>query len=236
MQAWVDSFYDIGKIKRILLIHKETGLCLLDPIVDKTMKANLVGALIQAITTFGLSLTESESSSYVPLDTTTSLQEITYRDFHIVVHDGKYTRNAIIFSQPPSGQLNKRLEQFTTRLEAEYADVLENWAGRLNVFGDAIGLIDEYFFITLRLPHIIQDSKRTGLSLSQAERVLFTIAKKFAATTGSFLVRDLLDKYQSEKGILPVEVFEAIFTLREKELIVPLHTDFLYYFTNNTAA
>ncbi len=232
LQTLADSFYDIEKIKRVLLIHKETGLCLLDPIVDKKMKANLVTALIQAITTFGLSLTDFEQSP-TGHDDTPSLRQITYRDFHIMVHDGKYMRNAIIFSQPPKGQLHTQLEQLTARFEEHYAAVLENWAGRLNIFGEAIDLVNEYLFITIRLPHTIHDGIIKTVSLSTAERALYNHGKKLSADQGSFLIRDLLNKYQGGRGDKGIEVFEAIFNLRQKGIIVPIQTDFPYSFPHN---
>jgi hypothetical protein len=235
LQALADSFYDIEKIKRVLLIHKETGLCLLDPIMDKKMKANLVTALIQAITTFGLTLTESEQSP-TGRDEIPSLRQITYHDFHIMVHDGKYMRNAIIFSQPPSGQLHTQLEQLTSRFEEHYADVLENWAGRLNIFGEAIDLVNEYLFITIRLPHIIHDGLIKTVSLSTSERALYNQGKKLSADHGSFLIRDLLNKYQGGRGDKGIEVFEAIFNLRQKGIMVPIQTDFPYSFSNNPAS
>ncbi|MFX0169796.1 MAG: hypothetical protein ACFE89_10625 [Candidatus Hodarchaeota archaeon] len=230
LQTLADSFADIEKIKRILLIHKETGLCLLDPIMDRTMNANLVTALIQAITTFGISLTETENEdSYVPIeDHDTPLREIKYRDFHIVVHDGTYMRNAIIFKQPPSDQLHARLEQFTLAFEEEYADVLENWAGRLNIFGEAIDLVDKYFFISFRLPHAVRTEKSDEVSLTSAERRLFSLAKALNAEQDSFLIRDLLDRYTSDSDAESLEVFEAIFSLRQKQLIGPLQTHIPY--------
>ncbi len=235
LQALADSFYDIEKIKRVLLIHKETGLCLLDPIVDKKMRANLVTGLIQAIATFGFSLTESEQSP-TDQDDTSTLHQITYRDFHIMVHDGKFMRNAIIFSQPPSGQLHTRLEQLTSHFEEQYADVLENWAGRLNIFNEAIDLVNEYLFITIRLPHIIQDGRTKQVSLSTSERALYNQAKTLSVNKSSFLIRDLLDKCQGDRKDQSIEIFEAIFNLRQKGIIVPMQIDFPYSFSNNTTS
>ncbi len=234
LQALADSFYDIHKIRRILLIHQETGLCLLDPIVDRKMKANLVSALIQAITAFGLNLTETEDSSDT-LDVTSSLQQITYRDFHIIVHDGQYMRNALIFKQPPSSQLGKRLEEFTERFEDQYQDTLENWVGRLNLFDDAIDLVDEYLFISLRLPHIVQSEPGSHLSLSATERALCALAKTLRREDGTFTIYTLVEKYLQERGVQRIEVFEALFTLREKGILVPMQTEFPYEFGNNAS-
>ena len=233
LHALAESFSDIEKIKRILLIHKETGLCLLDPIVDRSMNANLVTALIQAITTFGISLTESEDF-YGPVDDSdTPLREIKYRDFHIIVHDGEYMRNAIIFKQPPSDQLHERLEQFTVAFEEQYADVLENWVGRLNIFGEAMDLVDQYFFISFRLPHMVQTEKGDEVSLTRLEQQLFDSAKALSAAQNSFFIRDLLDKYQQESDKPSLDVFEAIFHLKQTRLFVPIQTDIPYTLENH---
>ena len=234
LQALADSFNDIHKIRRILVIHKETGLCLLDPIVDHKMRANLVSALIQAITAFGANLTETEETPDL-IDDTASLQQITYRDFHIIVHDGQYTRNALIFKQPPSSQLDKRLEEFTLRFEERYQDVLENWVGRLNIFGDAIDLVDEYLFISLRLPHTLHADQDTS-SLSQVERVLYGQAKNLNAESSKFFICDLVEKYLREKGVDRIEVFEALFKLRQKGVIVPIRTEIPYEFSSNAVS
>ncbi|MFX1319070.1 MAG: hypothetical protein ACFE9D_02060 [Promethearchaeota archaeon] len=232
LQALVDSFNDIHKIRRILVIHKETGLCLLDPIVDHKMRANLVSALIQAITAFGVNLTETEETADL-IDDTASLQQITYRDFHIIVHDGQYTRNALIFKQPPSSLIDKRLAEFTLRFEERYQDVLENWVGRLNIFGDAIDLVDEYLFISLRLPHTLYSDQVTISSLSQSERVLYEQAKNLNADGSNFFISELVDHYLREKGVDRIEVFDALFKLREKGIIVPIHTEIPYEFSSN---
>jgi hypothetical protein len=189
--------------------------------------------LIQAITTFGLSLTETEGS-YGPVDDSdTPLREIKYRDFHIIVHDGNYMRNAIIFKQPPSDQLHGRLEQFTAAFEEQYADVLENWAGRLNIFGEAVGLVDQYFFISFRLPHVIRAEQGDGVSLTHLEQRLFDSAKTLSTAQASFFIRDLLDKYQRESSKPSLEVFEAIFRLKQAQLIVPVQTQIPYTLENH---
>ncbi|MFX1565834.1 MAG: hypothetical protein ACFFCH_07585 [Promethearchaeota archaeon] len=232
LQALADSFYDIHKIRRILLIHKETGLCLLDPIVDRKMRANLVSALIQAITAFGLNLTETEESPDIHHDSS-SLQQITYRDFHIIVHDGQYMRNALIFKQPPSSQIGTRLEEFTKRFEGQYQDTLENWVGRLNIFGEAIDLVDEYLFISLRLPHTVHAAH---ISLSATERDLYGLAKTLTREDGSFTIYALVEKYLQEKGVQRIEVFEALFKLRENGVFVPIQTEIPYEFSNSNSS
>lgn len=198
------------------------------------MRANLVSALIQAITAFGVNLTETDDSPEI-LDSTSSLQQITYRDFHIIVHDGQYTRNALIFKKPPSGQLGKRLEEFTIHLEQQYQDVFENWAGRLNIFSEAIDLVDEYFFISLRVPNILQSDLAKTLSLTPSERRLYKLAKTLANDKGYFFIKTLVDKYLEEKGIQHLEVFKALFSLREKGVIVPFQTG-IPFELNNTAS
>lgn len=231
LQTLVDSFYDIHKIRRILLIHKETGLCLLDPIIDRKMKANLVSALIQAITAFGVNLTETDESPE-PLDDTSSLQQITYRDFHIIVHDGQYTRNALIFKQPPSGQLGKRLEEFTEQFEQQYQDVFENWAGRLNIFSEGIDLVDEYFFISLRVPNMLQADLAQTLSLSSSERRLYALAKTLTDKKSCFFIKALVDQYLAKKGVESLEVFDVLFSLRNKGVIIPCQTEIPFELNN----
>ena len=132
--------------------------------------------------------------------------------------------------------LKKALKQLTSRFEEHYGDVLENWAGRLNIFEEAINLVNEYLFITIRLPHIISDGIIKTVSLSTAERTLYNHGKKLSADQGSFLIRDLLSKYQGGRGDKGIEVFEAIFNLRQKGIMVPIQTDFPYSFSSTSAS
>jgi hypothetical protein len=144
-------------------------------------------------------------------------------------------RNALIFKQPPSSQLGKRLEEFTARFEEQYRDILDNWAGRLNLFDDAIGLVEEFFFISLRLPHIIHSDLASHLSLTATERDLFALAKTLKGEDGTFTIFSLVEKYLQEKGVQRIEVFEALFRLREKGILVPMSTAFPYEFSNNAS-
>ena len=142
-------------------------------------------------------------------------------------------RNALIFKQPPSSQLGKRLEGLTLRFEEKYQEVLENWAGRLNIFGDAIDLVDEYLFISLRLPHTLRLDQVKSSFLSSTERALLGLAKTLTDDHSPFFIHDLVDKYLREKGVQRIEVFEALFNLREKAIIVPIQTDIPYELRNN---
>jgi hypothetical protein len=142
-------------------------------------------------------------------------------------------RNAIIFKQPPSDQLHDRLEQFTIAFEEQYADVLENWVGRLNIFGEAIDLVDQYFFISFRLPYVVQAEKEAEVTLTRLEQRLFESAKALSAAQNSFFIRDLLDRYQQESDWPSLDAFEAIFHLKQTQLIVPLQTQIPYTLENH---
>ena len=55
-------------------------------------------------------------------------------------------------------------------------------------------------------------------------------------TQASFLIRDLLDKYQRESDKPSLEVFEAIFRLKQAQLIVPVQTHIPYTLDNHINA
>ena len=143
-----NSFTDAIKLKRLLIIHKQTGLCILDPIFDKNMDANLMGGLLHAISTFGGSIIGTvETSSDSSVDP--ELKDITYGDNHIRIYDGDFVRTAAIFSGIPSIQVNLMLEKFTNLFETSHSNELRKWTGTLKIIPGFDDIIEEIFFISL---------------------------------------------------------------------------------------
>lgn len=231
LQGLADTFDDVDKIRRILIVHKDSGLCILDPIVDEKMDANLLGGLIQAVTTFGISFTENENEDG-PHENSSPLQEITYRDFHITVQDGNYIRTAIICSSTPSIQLARHLDKFTSLFETRYQPVLDGWKGRMALFEEGYKLVDEAFQITLRLPHILQEKKTKIIAFSDSERTIFNLARKLLKTQASVNLRELINCNKSNNKNGQLKLFEAIVDLREKGILAPIQIDIPYIFTN----
>jgi hypothetical protein len=231
LQGLADTFDDVEKIWRILIVHKDSGLCILDPIVDEKMDANLLGGLIQAVTTLGLSFTENENEDIIH-ENSSPLQEITYRDFHITVQDGDYIRTAVICSSSPSKHLARHLDEFTTRFETRYESELDGWKGRMALFEDGYKLVDEAFQITLRLPHILQKMKTDIIAFSEPERAIYSVTRKLMKTQFSVYLRELINSINPNNKNGQLKFFKAVVDLREKGILTPIQTDIPYTFTN----
>lgn len=231
LQGLADTFSDVEKIRRILIIHKESGLCLLDPIVDEKMEANLLGGLIQAVTSFGITFNETTSGENEEEDITSPLQEITYRNFHITVQDGTFIRIAIICSSSPSNQLTKHLADFTRHFEDQYRRHLDGWKGRMDVFKDAFPLVDDSFKISLRFPHSLEDERVKQYSLSDSEQASYRLTKKILSTQGVIHLRDIVNGSKRENSSELKKAFKAIFGLKEKGILVPIKVKIPYTFS-----
>lgn len=215
----------------VLKQHNNDFLIFLQSIVDEKMDANLLGGLIRAVTTFGISFTENENEDG-PHENSSPLQEITYRDFHITVQDGNYIRTAIICSNTPSIQLARHLDKFTSLFETRYQPVLDGWKGRMALFEEGYKLVDEAFQITLRLPHILQEKKTKITAFSDSERTIFNLAMKLLKTQATVNLRELIKCNKSNNKNGQLKLFEAIVDLREKGILAPIPIDIPYIFTN----
>jgi hypothetical protein len=68
------------------------------------------------------------------------------------------------------------------------------------------------------------------------ERQLFESAKALGTTQESFFIHDLLEKYQKESDKPSLDVFEAIFHLKQTQLIIPLQTRIPFTLGNHNNA
>ncbi|MHA2358174.1 MAG: hypothetical protein ACXABK_05350, partial [Candidatus Heimdallarchaeaceae archaeon] len=69
-----EIFENATKLNRLLIIHKKSGLCFYDPMSKESIDANLMGGLLQALSTFGGSLVGGQTQSFETVDV--SLQRV----------------------------------------------------------------------------------------------------------------------------------------------------------------
>ncbi len=238
-----NSFTDAFKLRRLLIIHKQSGLCILDPISDESFDANLMGGLLHAISTFGGSIigtTESSSDFSVNPE----LKDITYGDNHIRIFDGDYVRTAAIFNGIPSIQMNLKLEEFTDFFEVSHSNELRNWTGKLELTTRFEDIVEDTFSVSLNAEYrlnrieietteIISIKERLqGFSsrirktddkilLTGKEKKLLDFIIKFQGEREDILLGVIIYEYMKNRKKEDLYVFEALFNLLEKEVLVP---------------
>ena len=223
-QAIADTFSDVANLNRLLVLHKDSGICVFDPFAEESQDATLVAGFLQAISTFGHDLADSPGLANGEKEEAT-LRELTYEGFRILIHDGQFVRNALVLSGQPSDQLRNRLENFTTAFEKRYRKDFENWAGRVDQFNGASDLVEEIFLISLRHPHSVAKRKPRNVQLNSLESDIYKLSKELTIDRDYVFLGQILSTYLTAAKTDKREALMAIYQLRVKSVFVPIQLD-----------
>jgi hypothetical protein len=220
-QAIADTFSDVANLNRLLVLHKESGICVFDPFSEETRDATLVAGFLQAISTFGHDMVEAPGLVGKDKEQASTLRELTYEGFRILIHDGQFVRNALVLSGKPSEQLRTRLERFTGEFEKRYRKEFDHWSGRVDQFNSASDLVEEIFLVSLRLPHRVRPRKPPRVSFTPLEEDLYKLAKELTKDREYLFIGQILSTYLITAKRDKLEVLMALYQLRQKGLLMP---------------
>ncbi len=223
-QAIADTFSDVANLNRLLVLHKDSGICVFDPFAEESQDATLVAGFLQAISTFGHDLADSPGLANGEKEEAT-LRELTYEGFRILIHDGQFVRNALVLSGQPSDQLRNRLENFTSAFEQRYHSDFENWAGRVDQFNGASDLVEEIFLISLRHPHSVAKRKPRNVQLTSLESDIYKLSKELTLDREYVFLGQILSTYLTAAKTDKREALMAIYQLRVKGVFNPIQLD-----------
>jgi hypothetical protein len=223
-QAIADTFSDVANLNRLLVLHKESGICVFDPFAEESQDATLVAGFLQAISTFGHDLADSPGLANGEKEEAT-LRELTYEGFRILIHDGRFVRNALVLSGKPSDQLRERLENFTAVFEKRYRKDFENWSGRVDQFNGASDLVEEIFLISLRHPHSVAKRKPRNIQLTSLESDIYKLSKELTLDREYVFLGQILSTYLTAAKTDKREALMAIYQLRIKGVFGPMQLD-----------
>ncbi len=214
------EFQDSIKLIRLLIIHKESGLCFLDPLAEDTkIDANLMAGLLHAFSSFGGNILEENSLSTNETGETI-LQYMNYKDHHIVMFDGIFVRIAAIYSVIPSEKVINQLKDFSEIFEEKFYNELANWTGEIHKFSSSEALIEEKFALSLNLLHKTKIIESDEYTLNKLEKEIYNFSLKLMESKGHFYLENLLNNYKDVKEKKLLYVFEAIISLRQKSIFI----------------
>jgi hypothetical protein len=221
-QTIADTFSDVANLNRLLVLHKESGICVFDPFAEESQDATLVAGFLQAISTFGHDLADSPGLTNGDKGEATTLRELQYEGFRILIHDGQFVRNALVLGGTPSEQLRERLENFTKAFETRYKGDFEHWDGRVDQFNSASDLVEEIFLISLRHPHTVVQRKPRGVQLTSLESDIHSLSKELTKDREYVFLGQILSTYLAASKTSKLEALMAIYQLRVKGLFEPI--------------
>ncbi|MHA2406117.1 MAG: hypothetical protein ACXACH_05125, partial [Candidatus Hermodarchaeia archaeon] len=220
-QAIADTFSDVANLNRLLVLHKDSGICVFDPFAEESQDATLVAGFLQAISTFGHDLGDRPGLAEDSEDART-LRELQYEGFRILINDGKFVRVALVLNGVPSDQLRGRLETFTGVFENRYKADFEHWEGRVDQFNSASDLVEEVFLISLRHPHSVSKRKPRGAQFNSLESDIYKLSKELTKDREYIFLGQILSTYLAAAKTDKLEALMAIYQLRMKKAFLPI--------------
>jgi predicted DNA-binding protein len=209
-------YNDVTNISRFLVLHRGSGIAIFDSMGERGRDGSLIGGFLQAIQAFSIDVNEEQR----PTDQA-QLSEITYEGFRVLINDGQHVRTAIVYRGTPSETLRQKLELFTKRFETDYQNELLKHGHEPRRFENANELLEEVFHISLLFPHEVV-TVTSDIQLTNLESRLHFIALELNKQRKSIYLSEIVNKYLETINENPVELLNAIFQLREKQLIIPV--------------
>jgi len=219
LQEVLEMFNDVTNLSRFLVLHHGSGIAIFDPFKDRGMDASLFGGFLQALQAFAIDVATNSDDSALP--SKARLSEITYEGFRVIIHDGTYSRTALVYRGIPSDTLKDKIQTFSARFEERYAQQLENRGFEPAIFDGANDLLEKIFHVSLLFPHKVIPEVSKDLTLSVLENRLHYVALELAKSSEYVFLGEIMNSYLETVQEEPTELMNAIFELREKNLLSP---------------
>jgi hypothetical protein len=211
---------DIENIQYVLILTKDGGIPVFSKsLADVPIDESLVSGFLSAISSFG-----EEIGSKMKKEKG-GLEQLSYRQFKIILDEGKFVRTALLLLKRPSETLKEKLKKFNNIFEAKFKDRLVNYSGE--VFDDSMVMkyIENIFEADLLYPHQIVESRVSEYLNSRSKRALtnkIIISAKSDEFESSFYLRDMINHLKT-KGIEEIKSFEALERLKNKDIIFAIN-------------
>jgi len=206
-------------IEYILILHKVTGGVLYqNDIAGLGFDANLIGGLLQAITSFSYGIQHKkmdgkEQSKFL----------FDYQDYKIMLRDGEYARAAFIVREEPSESLQKLHLSFIEQFEAKFKKLLVKFSGDLKPFRQTLDMARQLLRIDL-LEEVktYTSHPKKKLTLEQEKMANLAITFGLISEKEKFIIGDLINYLNP---IFPElsweEITGNVFELFEKGYLIP---------------
>jgi hypothetical protein len=191
----------------LLIITKKGGVaCFSKSLADVPIDGALVSGFLSAISSFGQEIGSKIQESDV------GLEELSYRQFKIIINEGKYVNVALLLLKRPSETLKEKLRMFNQIFEEEYKERLKEFTGE--VFDDVpvTKMIEEVFEADLLYPHQVIDTKaedyiKSSMSKNLDKKII--IIARGEEFESNFYLRDIINHLKTQ-GIEEIKSFDSI--------------------------
>ena len=211
---------DVENMQYLLILTKDGGIpCYSKSLADVPIDESLISGFLSAISTFGkeigAKIQEGEGG----------LEELSYRQFKIIINEGKYVNIALLLLKRPSDAIKEKLRSFNGLFEDIYRDRLVDFTGQVLEDTPITKMIEEVFEADLLYPHQVVESK-VGVYLKSStptkidkKVVILVRGEEFES---NFYLRDLINHLKT-KGIDELKSFETIQKLKLDKVVFAIN-------------
>ena len=214
---------DLLKISYLMVIHKEIGVGLYSQqIAFEELDSDLISGFLHAISQFRRELKKGVAEE----PTGGKTMEMDYYESKIVITDGRFVRVALILDGEPSEELKTKQLEFTNHFEKKFGANLaaDSFDGDVTRFKDAFILVEEYFNVSMTYPLQLGRAWKKE-KLTELQVALLNVAEQMEKEKNFFFISSLISYGIASRKEPRDQIISEIFTLREKELIVPMKTE-----------
>ena len=211
---------DVENMQYVLILTKEGGVpCYSISLADVPIDESLVSGFLSAISSFG------EEIGAKIQEGGGGLEELSYRQFKIIISEGEFAKTALLLLKRPSDVLKEKLRTFNSYFEDVYSDRLIDFSGE--VFDDTpiTRMMEEIFEADLLYPHQVVESKITDYLKSSTPNNLdkkVMIIVRGEEFESNFYLRDLINHLKT-KGIEEIKSFETIQKLKLDKIVFAIN-------------
>ncbi|MFX0059764.1 MAG: hypothetical protein ACFE85_13775 [Candidatus Hodarchaeota archaeon] len=202
-----NRYMDILNLDYIMVLDKEAGINVYDQILaSKKINPTLISGFLQAIRSFGIDLTGSNTQSQTI--------RLEYQDSKILMSEFKNFRMTLIMKENPSQDFLDSINVLSYDIDEKFGKFFQKFDGEISKFEGIKELIENRLPLKLIYPLKIDESMK--IKMNQAKKVMINKAKEIMKknNTNHFYVSQLF----SLKEGFQVKDADIILELINKEI------------------
>jgi hypothetical protein len=218
------KFLNLLNIKHIVIMSRSSGVSIVDyPLSGSGIDVSLLTGFIQANITFSESGDSEEDKQIVDEH---HFYELNYKNFNILLKEGKYVRVCLILDHKASNSLKSLVGDFLREYEIRYQEKLIKLEKTGSTdFEDTVDYIIDHFNIKLVFPmtlsHTIPPPVTESIKENYIQTAVFNFAKELLLSKPFFFINNLLKKVTEIVNIEADAILYEVYKLIEMDVFIP---------------
>ncbi|MBN2157519.1 MAG: hypothetical protein JW776_15845 [Candidatus Lokiarchaeota archaeon] len=222
LKAIHQRFSDVENIQYILILTK-TGLSVFSrSFTSVPIEETLISGFLSAISSFGAEIGTKMKQSE---STDKGLEQLSYKQFKIIVDDLAIVRTALLLLKDASPDLKEKLRRFNLRFQEKYMGILQNWTGEIPAEGPILEMVEEFLEVDLLYPHNVNVAKlNENLKTLEKKSINHKILEAAHSEPFGdvFYIREMMNHLRAT-GEEDIHIFNGIIELVEKNAIFAIN-------------